>query len=119
MKKFMLALVIVVIGSGFSYITSEAKEKAKVTIKIATLAPKGTSMMTIIEELGAKVEETTNNEVDFKIYSGGVQGDESDVLRKMRIKQLHGGIFTAFALGRMAPAVRVTEIIFVFKIHII
>jgi TRAP-type C4-dicarboxylate transport system substrate-binding protein len=68
-----------------------------------------------MEDFRVKVREKTYHEVDFKIYAGGVQGDESDVLRKIRMKQLHGGIFVGFALGRIAPEVRVTEIMFAFK----
>jgi TRAP-type C4-dicarboxylate transport system substrate-binding protein len=73
--------------------------------------------MNIMDDLRDKVREGTKNEVDFKIYAGGVQGDESDVLRKIRMKQLHGGIFVGFALGRIAPEVRVTEIMFAFRNH--
>jgi TRAP-type transport system periplasmic protein len=32
--------------------------------------------------------------VVFKFYPGGVSGDEKDVIRKMRIGQLHGAGFT-------------------------
>jgi TRAP-type C4-dicarboxylate transport system substrate-binding protein len=115
MKKVTLAFVIVFIGLGFFYALSEAKEKAKVTIKMATLAPRGSYILTIMEEYRAEVREITNNEVDFKIYYGGVQGDGFEVLRKIRLKQLHGGIFVGPGLGRIVPQVRVTEIPFVFR----
>ena len=115
MKRIIFTLLIVVIGSGFSYDTSDAKERAKVTIKIATIAPIKSNIMKIMEEFRTAVSRATNNEVDFKIYYGGVQGDDGDVLRKIRLGQLHGGSFTGFALGRIAPQVRVTEIPFVFR----
>jgi TRAP-type C4-dicarboxylate transport system substrate-binding protein len=115
MKKIIFVLVIVLIGLGFFYPISEAQEKAKIRIKLATLAPRDSSMMRIIEEFRAEVRERTNNEVHFTIYYGGVQGDDGNVLRKIKCGQLHGGIFTGFALGRIAPPVRVTEIPFVFQ----
>jgi len=115
MKKLLFTLVIVLIGSGLSYCPSVARERAKVVIKMAALAPRGSYVISIMDEFSKEMRRETNNEVDFKIYSGGVQGDESDVLRKIRLKQLHGGIFVGFALGRIAPPVRVTEIPFVFR----
>ena len=72
-------------------------------------------MMNIIDEFRDEVRKETNNEVDFRIYYGGIQGDDGDILRKTRIGQMHGGSFTGFALGIIAPPVRVTEIPFVFR----
>ena len=36
----------------------------------------------------------------FKLYPGGVQGDDFTVVRKMRIGQLHGGALAAGTLIR-------------------
>ncbi len=48
---------------------------------------------------GAKeIEQRTDGRVKFKFYGGGVQGNDKQVLRKMRIGQLHGGAFTSNAL---------------------
>jgi TRAP-type C4-dicarboxylate transport system substrate-binding protein len=44
-----------------------------------------------------------------------VQGDEKDVLRKIRNGQLHSGGFTGFGLGTVVPPVRVQELPFLFK----
>jgi TRAP-type C4-dicarboxylate transport system substrate-binding protein len=61
------------------------------------------------------VRADTGNEVGFKFYAGGVQGDESLVLRKMRNGQLQGGGFTGNGLGIVAPALRVLEVPFAFE----
>ena len=115
MKRFTTALVMVWVIAGFVCPGVYAAEKAKITIKLATLAPKGSSIMNIFEELSAQIREKTGNEVAFKIYWGGVQGDEKDVLRKIRLGQLHGGGFMGTGLGQIVPAVRVTEIPYVFR----
>lgn len=48
---------------------------------------------------GAKeIGERTEGRVKFKFYGGGVQGNDKQVVRKMRIGQLHGGAFTSNAL---------------------
>jgi TRAP-type C4-dicarboxylate transport system substrate-binding protein len=114
MKKPISIFMVVLVFSALCFGTSEARDKPKVRIKIATIAPRGSGIMKIMEEFCSDVRKKTNNEVDFRIYYGGVQGDESDVLRKIRTKQLHGGSFTGFGLGKIAPQVRVTEIPFVF-----
>ena len=65
------------------------------TLKIATIAPEGSSWM-IDMRSGAKVIEThTEGRVKFKFYGGGVQGNDKQVRRKMRTGQLHGGAFTS------------------------
>jgi TRAP-type C4-dicarboxylate transport system substrate-binding protein len=70
------------------------------TLKIATIAPEGSSWM-IDMKSGAKViEESTEGRVKFKFYGGGVQGNDKQVQRKMRTGQLHGGAFTSGALNK-------------------
>jgi TRAP-type transport system periplasmic protein len=91
-----------------------AEQEAKVVIKMAAIAPQGTNIANVFEEIGKQVWEKTNHEVAFKIYWGGVQGDEKDVLRKMRLGQLQGGGFMGATLGTIVPEVRVTEIPYVF-----
>jgi TRAP-type C4-dicarboxylate transport system substrate-binding protein len=49
------------------------------------------------------------------MYSGGVMGDEPDVLRKIRKGQLHGGMFTGYGIGRIYSPARVLEMPFLFK----
>ena len=46
----------------------------------------------------AEIKERTDGRVKFKFYGGGVQGNDKQVLRKMRIGQLHGGAFTSNGL---------------------
>jgi TRAP-type C4-dicarboxylate transport system substrate-binding protein len=67
-----------------------------------------------MHDIDAEVRRETGNAVGFKIYPGGVQGDEQVVLRKVRSGQLHGGAFTGAGLGVIAPAERVLELPFLF-----
>ncbi len=69
------------------------------TIKLATLAPEGSSWMNEMRAGAKQIGERTNGRVKFKFYGGGVQGNDKQVLRKMRIGQLHGGAFTSNALS--------------------
>ena len=86
-----------------------------VIIKFATLAPEGTPWMNIMEEMNREVQEKSGGQVAFRFYAGGVAGDERDVIRKIRINQLHGGAFSGFGLGEVLPEIRVLELPLLFR----
>ncbi len=88
--------------------------KPEVELKLATVAPEGSSWMKTMRVIDAEVRAATGDSVGFKIYPGGVQGDEIVVLRKVRSGQLHGGGFTGVGLGVIAPSLRVMELPFLF-----
>jgi TRAP-type C4-dicarboxylate transport system substrate-binding protein len=83
-------------------------------VKLATLVPKGTSWAKTLKEMSDEIKEKTKGKVKFQIYYGGTQGDEPDILRKTRIGQLHGGIFTGKTLGDIFSDVRAIELPFNF-----
>lgn len=68
------------------------------TIKLATIAPEGSGWMNSMRAGAKEIGERTEGRVKFKFYGGGVQGNDKQVLRKMRIGQLHGGAFTSNVL---------------------
>ena len=83
-------------------------------LKLAALVPEGTTWGKSLKQLAKEVEAATSGEVKMKVYYGGVAGDEPDVLRKIRIGQYHGGIFTGKTLGDISGDVRVMEMPFTF-----
>ena len=83
-------------------------------VKLAVLIPEGTTWGNSLKKLSKDVLLATGGEVSFKIYYGGVLGDEPDVMRKIRVGQLHGGIFTGKTLGDIYGDVRAMEIPFTF-----
>ena len=66
----------------------------KIIIKMATLAPEGTEWHGLLVELGQEWKNATNGDVRLRIYPGGVVGDERDMVRKIRIGQIHGAALT-------------------------
>ena len=68
------------------------------TIKLATIAPEGSSWMASMRAGAEEIKQRTEGRVKLKLYGGGVQGNDKQVLRKMRIGQLHGGAFTSNGL---------------------
>jgi TRAP-type C4-dicarboxylate transport system substrate-binding protein len=84
-------------------------------LKFATLAPQGSTWMNIITDWANKVEKESQGRLKFKLYGGGVSGDEPDVLRKIRFGQLHGGAMTGHGIGYIYSPTRVLEIPFLFR----
>ena len=103
----------------FSFITlpgtrafADAAKSAQVKIKIAHIAPEGSTWDRILNEFNEELQEKTENRVCFQIYSGGVAGDEQGVLSKIRIGQLDGGGFTGVGMGKILPEVRILDLPF-------
>jgi TRAP-type C4-dicarboxylate transport system substrate-binding protein len=92
------------------------QEPAKITLKLATMAPKGHVLSKHAEAFIKQIRQATNNEVNARVYWGGIQGDDANVLRKIRFGQLHGGFFIGAGLGLIVSDVRVTEIPYVFNL---
>ncbi len=106
------AVTVAVFAIGAAVATPADAAKPKTMLKLATLAPEGSTWMNLMHEMDDRVREATGGAVGFKFYAGGVQGDERIVLRKMRNGQLHGGGFTGNGLGVIAPSLRVLEVPF-------
>ncbi len=81
-------------------------------IKIAHIAPEGSTWDRILKEFNQELQEKTDNRVSFQIYSGGVAGDDKNVLSKVRIGQLDGGGFTGVGMGTILPEIRILDLPF-------
>ncbi|MFH1132302.1 MAG: TRAP transporter substrate-binding protein DctP [Pseudomonadota bacterium] len=92
-----------------------ATANAVTEIKIATVAPRGSMWMRIFDKMKARILKDTNGEVSLRFYPGQVQGDERDVVRKMRTGQLHGGAFTSVGLSMINPQVLILQMPLLFK----
>jgi len=84
------------------------------TIKIATLAPEGSSWVQTLENLNVELKQKTGNSVRLRIYSGGVLGDEKDMIRKMYVGQIQGAVLTAAGLAGIFKEMDVFQIPFLF-----
>ncbi|HUQ04718.1 MAG TPA: TRAP transporter substrate-binding protein DctP [Kofleriaceae bacterium] len=79
-------------------------------IRIATLAPEGSSWMKILSKGAEEVKTKTDGRVVLKYYAGGVQGDERDAVRKMNLGQLDGVAVTAVGLSMIDESIRILEL---------
>jgi TRAP-type C4-dicarboxylate transport system substrate-binding protein len=72
-------------------------------IKLGTVAPEGSPWHDSMLETAQKWKEISNGKVTVRIYAGGVAGDEADMLRKIRIGQLHATALTSSTLVDIVP----------------
>jgi len=98
-----------------AFVAVPARAEKTWVLKFATLAPDGTTWVKLLEEWGDKVKAQSGGRLVFKLYPGGVQGDEPDVLKKIRFGQLHGGAFTGYGIGQIYSPARVLELPFLFE----
>jgi len=85
------------------------------TLKFASLIPANTAWMKNIQDWSKELHDKSNGRLRIKLYPGGVMGDEPDVLRKIRSRQLQGAFFTGYGIGRIYSPARVLEMPFLFK----
>ena len=85
------------------------------TIKIATLSPEGTFWMKQMRVGAKEIKQRTQGRVKFKFYPGGVMGNDGNVLRKIRIGQLHGGAVTMGTVSQSTPDSTVYGLPFLFS----
>lgn len=88
---------------------------AQTELKIATLAPENSHWMKEFRAGASEIRERTDGRVKLKFYSGGVQGNESKVLRKIQIGQLHGGTFAPTDFQKRYPDLNIYGLPFLFQ----
>ena len=112
MKMLGLSLLV------FLFFTSPVYGAEKnVVIKLGTLAPEGSSWIKTFNTLNAEVMKKTESKVQFKIYPGGVLGDETDMLRKLKIGQIQGVALTSAGLSALFKEMDVLQIPFLFQTY--
>jgi TRAP-type C4-dicarboxylate transport system substrate-binding protein len=96
-------------------ITSAQAKKPKYLFKVASLAPEGSVWTKTFRNFTREVEEKSGGEIGFKIYAGGVMGDDRAMYRKMRVGQLNGGGFTMTGISEVVPDFRALGTPFMFN----
>lgn len=94
---------------------TQLQAKPKYFFKIASLAPEGSVWINHFREFADEVKSRSGGEIGFRIYPGGVMGDDMAMYRKMRVGQLHGGGFTMSGIANVVSDFRIMAIPFLFK----
>lgn len=104
-NKMLLALAIGLAATGAQ----------AATLKIATMAPDGTSWMKELRAGADAIKAKTDGRVELKFYPGGVMGDANTVLRKIKIGQLQGGAFTGGEASVITKDAQAYTVPFLFR----
>jgi TRAP-type transport system periplasmic protein len=86
-----------------------AQKSDAASIKVATIAPRGTSFHNHMEALNAKWSKAPGEPVSMNIYAG-TQGGEVAIVKRMRINQLQGAMLTAIGLSQIDPSVTALQL---------
>lgn len=94
-----------------------AAKKPQHLIKFATVAPDGSTWVKQMRAIDKELREKSGGRIGFRIYAGGIAGDELDVLKKIRIGQIHSAAFSGVGFGKILPMVRVLDLPFLFRTY--
>ena len=112
MKRWQLGLA----GSAALVLALTGTPHAQnIVIKLATVVPEGSIWDKNVRQMGADWTAATGDRVSVTVFSGGSQGDESTVLRKMRLDALQAAAFTAVGLGSIDASFNVFDVPFFFE----
>ena len=87
---------------------------AQVTIKLATLAPQGSTWHELLKEMAQRWDQASNGQVKLRIYPGGAQGSEGDMVRKMAVGQLQAASISNVGMHDVVPEPQVLSVPFLF-----
>lgn len=74
-----------------------------VVLKLGTLAPAGSSWHEILKDMGRRWSEASGGAVVLRIYPGGVQGNEGDMIRKLGVGQLQAVALSNVGMHDITP----------------
>lgn len=110
----MIAKKCLVMVLGVVALAVPVRESQALVLKLATVAPEGSSWMQEMRKGAEEIKKRTDGRVQIKLFGGGVMGNENSVLRKIRVGQLHGGAFTAGGLSGVCPDLRLYGLPMIF-----
>ena len=79
-------------------------------IRLGTLVPKGSRWHEILLNMGEEWKKASGGKIELKIYPGGEQGDEPEMVQKLRIKKLQAVALSGAGLSGIDPAVAALQV---------
>jgi TRAP-type C4-dicarboxylate transport system substrate-binding protein len=106
-----LACIVVAVA----VVAAPARAPAQTVIRMATAVPEGTLWWRVIHGFQQQVEKETGGQLRFKIYYGGIAGDEITVGDRIKREQLDGTFSGGMLCMREAPSMRVMRVLGLFQ----
>jgi TRAP-type C4-dicarboxylate transport system substrate-binding protein len=122
MSKITAAGLVIALGLGTIPAASAApaapgapaSSGANIVIKIASIAPDRSPWGKALEKVAADWERLSNGAVEVKIFPGSIAGGEQDMIRKIRLGVIQGGVFSNMGLAKIDSSLTVLSIPFLF-----
>lgn len=105
-RRHLVLLVVAALGLA----TVRPVAAAPKVIKLATIAPPSSVWDKELRVMTSEVQKRTDGRVTFRIYAGGVAGDDRDVVRKMRLGQLQAATLSVDGLEALDPGFSVFSV---------
>jgi TRAP-type C4-dicarboxylate transport system substrate-binding protein len=102
-----LAVIAALLAAGADHALAE-------TIKLATIAPKDSPYYDVLREMGEAWRKASAGTIELRIYTGAAAGDESDIIRKMRVGQFQAVAVSGGGLADILPEVRALQMPMMF-----
>jgi TRAP-type C4-dicarboxylate transport system substrate-binding protein len=112
MQRLRIQSVVVLLGVLVALASPRAQS---VPIKLATVVPDNSIWDKQLKQMAAEWKQASGDRVAVTVFSGGAQGDESSVLRKMRLDTLQAASLTVIGLAQIDPAFNVFNVPFFFN----
>jgi len=84
-------------------------------VKMATLVPENSSWFLVLKEVANQWGKLSGGKVRVVLYPGGRQGDDPDVVRKMRLGTLNAGVLTSAGLAEIERGIYALSIPMAFE----
>ena len=101
-------------AAGLALLLPAAAAEAQV-MRLATVAPRGSAWYLILDKMVAAIGRDTGGEVQIRIIAGGAAGDESDMIRKMRLGQVQIAAMSNVGLAELDASAWTLSIPMVFR----
>ena len=102
MKRMALAFVL----------AASSASAQPVRIKLGTLAPQGSTWHQLLISMGQDFVKASDGKVELKIYAGGTQGNEGEMIRSMSFGKLQAAAVTAIGLHEITPEPQAEDVPF-------
>ena len=111
-NKLIAALAVLALAA--SNAPAAPASAGAVVIKIGSIAPERSPWGKALESVARDWERISNGTIQVRIYPGGIAGSEQDMIRKMRMGTLQGGVFSNMGLAKIESSITAISIPFLF-----
>ena len=107
LRRLLLRPALALLAMAAAALPFDAAHAQGNVVKLATLVPDGSVWHKVLRDMGDEWKSGTSGRVSLRLYPGGVAGDEPDMVRKMRVGQIHAAALTITGLSDIDDAFNV------------